>query len=357
MDNLQHINTSGKFIVFQTNYHSGLGNRIPPLVSTLLLAIITKRGFLVDWTTEPPSTNIAAEEIAMVEFKELFEPPFAIDATLFPDLHKSINEENTIVVGLQRQKIPDMLLCHDWVETYQNKQYVVLQGFRPIMDTLVYNPNYKAKLESSGFPENGNSETIISIMKAVGKCMLAPSKRVKDMLHQFHEENQILPFQEVVGVHIRATSNTHALNITQQEEVWKLVTKKHPPPPPKTPISQAKLLYFLATDSNSTFLNVPESVKPYLLFQTAPEEISRITSEGIQRALADILLLGNTKEFFGARSTTFISCVRILFDTTFSELRFSPKHKLFLDTVGEVPCYTNWKIEDLSCNLMENVVC
>ena len=51
----------------------------------------------------------------------------------------------------------------------------------------------------------------------------------------------------------------------------------------------------------------------YILFQNGPE-ITRVTKEGIERAVADIFLLGNSIELFGEQRTSFAKAVHMLFD-------------------------------------------
>ena len=94
----------------------------------------------------------------------------------------------------------DQLLCYDFWNSVQDKRFIVLQGFRPIMDTLFHNPYHKQKLEDAGF---GNSENgSYFLVKAVGRCLLAPSKEVREMLERFNDTNTRSSFQQTVGIRI-----------------------------------------------------------------------------------------------------------------------------------------------------------
>jgi hypothetical protein len=96
----------------------------------------------------------------------------------------------------------DVLFCDDFLETYKEKRFIILQGHKPLLDTVMLNLHYKPKLESVGFTTNGNTAHTISLMKAVARCILAPSQGVQDMLNRFYNTYSILPFQEVIGVRI-----------------------------------------------------------------------------------------------------------------------------------------------------------
>ena len=47
----------------------------------------------------------------------------------------------------------------------------------------------------------------------------------------------------------------------------------------------------------------------------------------------------------------------MLFDTPFALVRMSSKKGMFVDEVGEVPCFVNWKAMEVSCSAMADVVC
>jgi hypothetical protein len=70
------------------------------------------------------------------------------------------------------------------------------------MDTLILNSQYRPKLESVGLTKNGNIESTISLMKAVARCILAPSQGVQDKLSRFYNTYSVLPFQQMIGIRI-----------------------------------------------------------------------------------------------------------------------------------------------------------
>eukprot|EP00026_Physarum_polycephalum_P018783 Phypoly_transcript_20512.p1 GENE.Phypoly_transcript_20512~~Phypoly_transcript_20512.p1 ORF type:complete len:170 (+),score=17.32 Phypoly_transcript_20512:80-589(+) len=152
----------------------------------------------------------------------------------------------------------------------------------------------------------------------------------------------------VVGIHIRALSN-RSVSAQRQRELWNHVTSLYPP----SPIGH---FYFLASDSNSTLDHVPREVLPYLIFQSGTE-ITRITKEGIRRALADLFLLGQTKNLFGDTRSTFVKAVQVLFDTKI----FRRKTGDNFIQLSELPCFNDFQANplNLSCNFraLENAVC
>eukprot|EP00026_Physarum_polycephalum_P016232 Phypoly_transcript_17101.p1 GENE.Phypoly_transcript_17101~~Phypoly_transcript_17101.p1 ORF type:complete len:148 (-),score=14.24 Phypoly_transcript_17101:231-674(-) len=96
LHNLRSINTTGKFIIYQAPDGTGLGNRIPPLISAALLALVVGRGLMVHWLQEDVTSNSQLELMAMVPFKDLFEPPFVMDTTSVPQLYQLITTANTV---------------------------------------------------------------------------------------------------------------------------------------------------------------------------------------------------------------------------------------------------------------------
>jgi hypothetical protein len=145
--NLNNRNSTGKFIMYQAPSGSGLGNRIPPLVSTALLAILVGRGFLVHWPEEEIETNTQQEVRMMVQFRQLFDPPFTIDAAQIPGFYNNLTNENTIRFSLEAH-MADILLCRDIISMHNDKRLIIFHGWRPFFDLLMHNEGYSAKWQS-----------------------------------------------------------------------------------------------------------------------------------------------------------------------------------------------------------------
>jgi len=331
LHNIHNINTTGKFIIYQSPSNTGLGNRIPPLISAALMALVVGRGLLVHWGAENISINTQQELMSMVSFTDLFDPPFAMDTGTVPEVLQLITTANTVRFTLQ-DDLAEYLLCHDLVDLYDDKRFIVWVGWRPFTDLILHNPTYADRILELGLSPR--------LVKAFAQCLFPPSLGVRSMLHDFASHYKAPRSQKVIGVHIRALSD-HALSPQQQQNLWACVTSKYPPPPPNTPLSNASYRYFLASDAVTPMEHVPSEIKPYLMVQQGPE-ITRITKEGIQRALADIFLMGQAVEVFGVRRTTFVHAVQSMFEPPVNLYPFVTAHKFFCERMWEMPCFMNW---------------
>lgn len=335
--NLRNMNTTGKFIIYQAPSNTGLGNRIPPMVSAALLALVVGRGLLVHWIPENVTSNEQLEVMAMVPFTDLFNPPFMLDTISIPNVLGLVNTGNTVRFTLQ-DELAEYLLCHDLVSLYDEKKFIVWIGWRPFLDLILHNPVYAARISELALTP--------ALVKAFMRCLFPPTADVRRMMHSFADHYKVPRSQKVVGVHIRVLSD-HGLSPTKQENLWGCVTSSYPPPPLGTPASSSPYRYFLATDHKSAIDNAPSEIKPYLITQQG-DEITRTTKEGIQRALADLLIMGQTVEVFGVRRTTFVHAVQTFYEPPLSLYPFHSPHKFYCERMWELPCFTNWANDNFS---------
>jgi len=304
------------------------------MLSAMILSLIVGRGFLVHWPENGIGTNTEAEIMAMVPFQDLFAPPITIDTALVPDL-ASFSPADALLFPIK--EVPDLFLCHDIDLLYNKTRFLIMQGNKGFIDILMHNEIYAKRRQELGISAK--------LVKKFGQCMLPPSKEVKAMVESFTVSHPAFLSHQIIGVHIRASSN-HSISLDGQHALWKEVTSEYP--------ANSTFYYFLASDSNSTLNNVPPEVQPYLLFQNGTE-ITRITKEGVQRALADIILLGSTIELFGERKTSFTSAVHILYEVQLTRKIATKYHKL-----SELPCFTLWRYAhlNLSCqHSLHDLVC
>eukprot|EP00026_Physarum_polycephalum_P009786 Phypoly_transcript_09922.p1 GENE.Phypoly_transcript_09922~~Phypoly_transcript_09922.p1 ORF type:complete len:409 (+),score=48.81 Phypoly_transcript_09922:33-1259(+) len=335
---LANVNTTGKFIIYYPAATTGLGNRIPPMLSALILSLIVGRGFLVYWPEEGVTTNTEEEVMSMIPFKDLFDPPIILDATLVPDFNYFSADE---VLALRFNELgpasTELLLCQDIDALFKEKRFLFTRGNKGFLDILMQNEIYAQKRKDLGLTPK--------MVKKFGQRMFPPAKEVKSMVDSFVLAHPVVNSHPIVGVHIRALSN-HSVSPEGQLELWQYIAEKYP--------ANSSFYYFLASDSNSTLQNVPQEIQPFLLFQNSAD-LTRVTKAGIQNALADILLLGKTREIFGGKKTTFLLSVQALYEVPVT--RKVGTYNTKLDTF---PCFLNWKAAKfhLSCNnTLEELVC
>lgn len=302
--NLDSIKTTGKFIVFSAIDDAGLGNRIPTLVSCFLLSLLTNRGFMVHWPSIEESVNDQGEHIGMSAFEDLFRSPFFMDSTLHQDFFDSVSPETTEIVSVE--SLSNVLLCGDFEKEYQNTRIIIIYGWRPFFDVLLRNKHYLDRV---------NELNLTSLVHDISRCLLQPVPLVNEIIDRFRQQSNIGPHNKIVGIHIRKQSS-HGLSSEQEMALWDCIRARHPPPPAVYVEGysnwNASILYFLASDSPSTVLNVPPDFRPYIVMVRQTDS-SRTTVEGLAHALADMWLLGQTVELFGGQGTTFLAAVRTLF--------------------------------------------
>jgi len=351
--NLDNIRDTGKFIVFSSTNEGGLGNRIPSLIGSFFLALVLNRGFLVHWPEVAETVNEEQERLAMVGFGDLFDPPVPIDIGAIPGFHALIDVETAFILKLDLEA--DMLLCADLEARLRDEQFVVVQGWRPFFDLLFHNKFLTHKLHSLG---------IMHLVHDLATCLLHPVPEIYEILQRFRADYKIQKHQKLIGVHIRKHSN-HGLTRPEQEGLWSCIRKKHPPPAltpsndqmqlwveegediplglPSPDLANSSSLYFLATDSDETLKYVPRDFRPYVIRLAG--DATRHTQSGLMRALADMWILGNSYEVFGAQGTTFLNAVRVLFPAKVSLAVLAGNHvDKYCRSVGELPCYKWWDI-------------
>ena len=72
-----------RFIYIRMNPAAGLGNRLVAMVSGLMLAAATDRGFLVDWESyDEPRTHRSKEVSTMDPLEHFFSVPFPCDVSV-----------------------------------------------------------------------------------------------------------------------------------------------------------------------------------------------------------------------------------------------------------------------------------
>eukprot|EP00026_Physarum_polycephalum_P008213 Phypoly_transcript_08292.p1 GENE.Phypoly_transcript_08292~~Phypoly_transcript_08292.p1 ORF type:complete len:452 (+),score=48.45 Phypoly_transcript_08292:101-1456(+) len=338
---LANMRTTGKFIVYAAIDTTGLGNRIPPLVATFLLALITNRGFLVHWPHVNQSINTEQELVGMAAFRRLFDTPFLYDLGQIPQFYDTITRNNTLILSLEL--MADAVLCGDLEETYGHFPFIVIYGWRPFFDLIFQNPAYSQRVKELGLQD---------LVHDIARCLLLPVPAVHEVIRNFKTESKIGENTKVVGIHIRKFGD-HGLTKKEEAALWECVREKHPPPPlppfdPNWSNLNASVLYFLATDHAEVITRAPPEFRPYVVTMRA--EKTRHSIEGLIRAIADMWILGQTVEVYGAQGTTFLAATRTLFDTPtnllvgISTLSHSKSKPLHCVQVGPLPCFKWWDV-------------
>ena len=141
----------GRFVFVRMNPAAGLGNRLVAMVSALLLAAATDRGFLVDWEAySDPRTHRSREISTMAQLEHFFDLPFVCDASALlgtPQSQNAFGWDYQQWRQLHDENVDDMRVLHTHdVHSALPQRVVVISAISYFGQLLLANPSAAHRL-------------------------------------------------------------------------------------------------------------------------------------------------------------------------------------------------------------------
>ncbi|KAF9326554.1 hypothetical protein BG006_010035 [Podila minutissima] len=195
-----------KFLVF-TPTDDGLGNRLQALLSTVVLAMVTKRAIVLDWRASPQCN---------AEFLDLFEQPDGLawdHASVRYNLYDSTNVPPWSMPGewlpycrscLIRKPISpasswSRLLCGTDLGIDKSQPWLQILSTQWFLPVIQHNPFWRAEL-CRMFPDAGRNA-----FQLLAQKLLRPAHVVQDKIDQVMD--RIPKDATLIGLQVRRTEN------------------------------------------------------------------------------------------------------------------------------------------------------
>ncbi|KAF9372371.1 hypothetical protein CPB97_001311 [Podila verticillata] len=345
-----------KFLMF-TPTDDGLGNRLQALLSTVVLAMVTKRAIVLDWSASPQCN---------AEFLDLFkQPDLSWD---FNSVWHTIYDASNVPSSIPGEWLPycrsclvrtpitptsawSRVLCGTDLgmdETQPWLQILSTQWFLPVIQ---HNPFWREEL-CSMFPEAGKNA-----FQLLAQKLLKPANAVQDRIDQVVE--RIPKDATLIGLQVRRTENNAVGDAMEdaflscadqvvEEEIeisdmaWMARQRLASPADKKQRLlneweemwtsrekrkHQPKFAYFLATDYHPTRTHfqdilgdelfvldntfdyvsavVSGTKNPTSSLPQQREAVARNSVEGVQTAVAEMFLLAKADRIISSPYSTF----------------------------------------------------
>ncbi|KAF9353933.1 hypothetical protein BGX34_011293 [Mortierella sp. NVP85] len=193
-----------RYLIFQSS-DDGLGNRLQALLSSVVLAMVTKRAIVLDWTATPQCS---------ANFTDLFQAPDNLDwdfLTKFPD-HKDLKEYKARDeiwyaycrnCALRSSITPDStwsdLLCDYKLGLDEKKPIVQVTSTQWFLPVIQHNPYWRQEL-CHMFPDGGKNA-----FEILAKKLLRPSQAVQQKIDSVL--NRVPDDVTLIGLQVRRTEN------------------------------------------------------------------------------------------------------------------------------------------------------
>jgi hypothetical protein len=247
-----------RFLIFQTN-EDGLGNRLEGLVSSFLMAMLTKRAFILDWHPQL---------VCQARWHELFESPgFKWDYWPWPD--NRINQTEIYKVWIPYCRFcpvrrPDYrpwngLLCDKDFGMPDTRVWLIksTQWFAPV---LAHNPHYRPQV-----CHMLGSDIAGRLIRRLLRPIPELRKRIEDF-KALHFD----PVNGVIGLHIRGLEG-NAISKEREEVFWRCAAQLS---------RNEKTKWFLATDRIQSRQKLLEEIGDRLLFVNSTYDRGHLSGNG-----------------------------------------------------------------------------
>ncbi len=288
-------------LLFRPAIDAGLGNRLQALVSSFLLAMVTDRVLIVDWSTSSDTAQLPSGELSsMVPLSDLFSTPypmeFSTDVKEGTALFNSFKgtRRNVVLEGHVNKGISaaggfyEDVLC-DNLKVSLGEEVVAISSYDWFGPIVANNPNfYQSVVTNFGF----NSFPLL-----FGN-LLKPHPSAQVIIDRYLE---IFNKHFVIGVQIRR------LRLRSKDEhfVWRSVMALKASAEAK----QSKpVAFYVATDliaSWERFLSIFESSGPVMSAAIQSGNLNRNSKEGLQLGVVDFYLLGECDEVVLSPESTY----------------------------------------------------
>uniref|UniRef100_A0A7S3G7V5 Fucosyltransferase n=1 Tax=Palpitomonas bilix TaxID=652834 RepID=A0A7S3G7V5_9EUKA len=267
-----------KFVVLGHYTEAGLGNLLPVMVSTFLLAVMTDRAFLVDWPYQRPRQHFnGVEYMGYPDIKELMEAPAGI-AWRYDELKKLKSDTTLNIEGVE-----DSIICNDPSKLSETVLRVKTWDF--FGPALFYHKQYHDKL-AAVFGDDWYGAMMRWVVRPI------PSLQVE--IDEFVAEKFAKNF--VVGLQIRR-KGSNKLSLKQENSFFTCANNVARQQGVEDPY------YFIAADNEQSRKDAEKQYGDKAIFFSST--VSRSSTRGVQEGIIDLLLLAHCDDIIGSGGSTY----------------------------------------------------
>jgi len=283
-----------RFVVHGAVHNAGLGNQIQAFTSALLLAILTDRGFLVDWPNIDPhdivyAGNNKSELAGLPQIEQLFRVPgFDWDfwrVTERIPRHLLTKQVALVEVSNRYPDVMEKFMCEDLNEAIPMR-ILNMKAWDTYVPLLMLNPHYAgAVLSTFG----------ISPFRALSNFALRPVETIEQNAANFAAQHFQGKF--VIGIQLRS----FFMHKSQMSVFWKcakLLAYVN------TEQTGKQVVFFLATDNHVVRGMARKVLGADFLVHTR-DDVTRASPDGIKSALLDLILLERADELINTAGSSF----------------------------------------------------
>ncbi len=287
-------------LLFRPTIDAGLGNRLQALVSSFLLAIVTDRVLIVDWSTSSDSSRLPSGEMSsMVPLSDLFSTPYPMEfstdvkeGTALFNSFKS-TRRNVVLDGHVNRGISvaggfyEDVLCEN-LKASLGEEVIAISSYDWFGPIVANNPHFYEPIVSY-FGFNAFPLLFENLLKPHASAQLIIDRYLEIFSKHF-----------VIGVQIRRLR----LRAKDEHFVWRSVMALKA----SAEATQSKpVAFYVATDLTASwerFLAIFESSGPVMSAAIESGYLNRNSKEGLQLGVVDLYLLGECdKVVLSAEST------------------------------------------------------
>jgi len=293
-----HYQSTQKYLVYLCNNRLGLGNKFLGLISSFILAVLTNRAFVMDWTLEPPYTEI-------FQFQNIPSPD-----PLVPQLRKLYFTPSAYWLSFTTHSLDipiEVALCEDL--TNLTHHLLVVTSWNYFVPLLQQNPHYRDKLR-----QWFGDDLFGSVFRFLIKPSAALQPRIDEMMNQFHIWRQ--QGKLISGVQLRQgepLKGDRFISEDAEQTMFKCIKY----------ISDSKsekngTIYVIATDNrfarnsavealgtNATFFMIPEDLVVIDPWRKTHSLSKATLTAVVQGAFLEMWMLGEVDELIVTSYSTF----------------------------------------------------
>lgn len=282
-----------RFVVHGAVHNAGLGNQMQTFTSALLLAILTDRGILVDWPAVKAhdikyAGNNESELAALPHVDALFRSPgFEWDFWSVKDrIPAHLTKQNIAMVEVSNRypNVLEMFMCKD-INKDLPSRLLLMKAWDNYIPLLMLNPHYSHRV----LQEFG-----IAPFQPLSNYILQPTKSIQQRADEFRQQH--FAGKYVIGIQMRSFF-MHQSQLMAFWQCAKLLAHLH------ASRSDVPVVFFLATDTMAA-RRVARRVFKDLLVHT-DVDISRASTEGVEGALIDLVLLEHCDQLVNTAGSSF----------------------------------------------------